>query len=142
MYARMWARSLPRSEWYINQDCWPQLFQLQHTIGTGGVPVFLPPGGISGAPYGTLLGRPVMPIEQCETLGTVGDIILADFSQYLMIEKGGIDAASSIHVQFLTNQTVFRFVLRTDGQPKRNTALTPFKGTATQSSFVTLATRA
>jgi HK97 family phage major capsid protein len=142
MVARLWARSMPRSEWYINQDCWPQLFQLSHEIGTGGVPMFIPPGGLSAAPFGALLGRPVMPIEHCATLGTVGDIVLADWMQYLTIEKGGVEAASSIHVQFLTDETVFRFILRADGQPKRNATLTPFQGTATQSSFVTLATRA
>lgn len=142
MYARMWARSIPKAEWFINQDCWPQLFQLAHVVGTGGVPVFVPAGGLSGAPFGTLLGRPIMPIEQCETVGTVGDILFADWQEYLTIEKGGIDAQSSIHVQFLTDETVFRFILRMDGQPKRNAALTPYKGTSTQSSFVTLATRA
>jgi len=144
MYARAWARSLPNMEWFINQDCWPQLFKLSQVVGLGGVPVFIPPGGLSAAPFGSLLGRPVTPIEQCETVGTVGDIVLADFSQYLIIEKGSIEAASSIHVQFLTDETVFRFILRMDGQPKRNAALTPFKGGSgkTQSSFVTLATRA
>ena len=97
---------------------------------------------MSAAPFGTLLGRPILPLEQCQTVGTVGDIMLADWRQYLIIEKGGIEAASSIHVEFLTDQTVFRFILRMDGQPMRNAALTPFKGTLTQSSFVTLATRA
>lgn len=142
MYARMWARSVPRAEWFINQDVWPQLFQLSHAIGTGGVPMFVPAGGLSGSPFGTLLGRPITPIEQCETLGTKGDIMFADFMEYLMIEKGGIEAASSIHVEFLTDQTTFRFILRTDGQPKRNALLTPFKGTNTLSSFVTVDTRA
>ena len=144
MYARAWARSLPNMEWFINQDCWPQLFKLSQVVGLGGVPVFIPPGGLSAAPFGSLLGRPVTPIEQCETVGTVGDIVLADFSQYLIIEKGSIEAASSIHVQFLTDETVFRFILRMDGQPKRNAALTPFKGGSgkTQSSFVSLASRA
>jgi hypothetical protein len=42
-------------------------------VGVGGVPVFVPPGGCLGA-YGLLLGRPINPIEQCDTLGTVGDI--------------------------------------------------------------------
>ena len=142
MWTRAWARGLMNSEWFINQDVWPQLFQLSHVIGTGGVPMFVLPGGMVNAPFGSLMGRPVTPIEQCDTLGTSGDIILADFSQYLIIEKGGIEAASSIHVQFLTDETTFRFILRTDGQPKRNSVLTPYKGTNTQSSFLTLATRA
>jgi HK97 family phage major capsid protein len=142
MFARMLTRSLMNSEWFINQSCWPQLFQLSQAVGVGGVPVFIPPGGMSAAPFGTLLGRPVTPIEQCSALGTVGDIIFADFGAYQMIDKGGIEAASSIHVQFLTDETVFRFILRTDGQPKRNAVLTPFKGSDTISSFLTLATRA
>ena len=145
MFRRMRAPSLSNAEWYINQNVWPQIFQLSQVVGLGGVPVFLPPGGLSAAPFGTLLGRPIIPIEQADTLGTVGDVIFADWSQYIMIEKGGIEAASSIHVQFLTDETVFRFILRTDGQPKRNAVLTPFKGSSTTDTtapFVTLAARA
>ena len=143
MYSRFWARGLRNATWLINQDVWPQLFRLEQAVGTGGVPVFLPAGGLSASPFGTLMGRPILPIEQCESVGDSGDIILADFnSGYVMIDKGGIDAAVSIHVQFLTDESVFRFILRTDGQPISNVALTPYKGTLTQSSFVTLADRA
>lgn len=142
MYARMWTRSLRNATWLINQDVWPQLFALEQAVGTGGVPVFLPAGGLSASPFGTLMGRPILPIEQAESLGTSGDITLADFnSGYVMIDKGGIDAAVSIHVQFLTDESVFRFILRTDGQPISNKALTPFRGTNTVSSFITLADR-
>ena len=111
-------------------------------VGTGGMPVYLPANGISGAPFGTLLGRPIVPIEYCATLGTVGDVILADLSQYVMIEKGGLQAETSIHVQFLTDETAYRFVYRVDGQPAWKDALTPFKGNSTLSPFVALATRA
>lgn len=143
MYARMQARSLRNAFWYVNQDCWPQLFQLHHVIGTGGVPLYRPADGLAGAPFGTLLGRPVEPIEQASTVGTVGDISLVDLKGgYLSIEKGGLKAASSIHVQFLTDETAFRWILRTNGRPKRESPVTPFKGTATQSAFITLATRA
>lgn len=142
MYARMHAPSVGRAVWFINQDCWPQIFELHQVIGTGGVPLFVPAGGISGAPFGTLLGRPIQPIEQASTLGTVGDINFVDLSQYLSIEKGGITPASSIHVAFTTDEQAFRWTLRTNGRPKRDTALTPFKGSNTQSAFITLATRA
>ncbi len=142
MYARMMASSISRAIWYINQDTWTQLFLLSHAVGTGGVPVFIPAGGLSASPFGTLLGRPIEPIEQCDTLGTVGDIVFADLKQYKTIDKGGMEAASSIHVQFITDETTFRFIMRLDGQPKRNAPLTPFKGNNTLSSFLTLATRA
>lgn len=141
MYSRLHARSMANAVWLINQDCWPQLFQLSHAVGTGGVPMFVPAGGINQAPNGTLLGRPIIPVEYCQTLGTKGDIYLGDFSQYLLIDKGGTQSASSIHVNFTYDETVFRFVYRVDGQPAWNSALTPYKGTDTQSPFVTLAVR-
>lgn len=142
MWSRMWAGSRSNAVWFINQDVEPQLLTLDLPVGTGGVPVYLPPGGFSQAPYGTLFGRPVVPIEHCATLGTVGDVILADMSQYLMIDKGGVQAASSIHVQFLTDQQVFRFIYRVDGQPMWSSALTPASGSGnTLSPFVALATR-
>lgn len=142
MYARMHARSLARAVWYINQDVWPALFNLTADVGTGGVPVFLPPGGLSAAPYGMLMGRPIEPIEQAESLGTVGDLILADLSQYVLATKGGIEQAESIHVRFLYGERTFRWMTRVNGRPKWKSALTPFKGSNTQSPFITLATRA
>ena len=131
MYARMPASSLGNAEWFINVEIWPQLFQLAHAVGTGGVPVFVPAGGLSGSPFGTLLGRPITPIEHAAALGTVGDINLVDMSQYVLIEKGGPQEATSIHVEFLTDQQVFRWVLRTNGQPYQSAPLTPYKGSAT-----------
>jgi len=141
MYARMFAGSLPRSEWLINQDCWPQIFQLSHSVGAGGVPMFIPAGGLSNAPFGSLLGRPITPIEQAETLGTVGDIMLVDMSKYITIDKGGIQQASSIHVRFLYDESILRFVYRVNGQPLYESAITPYKGDNTQSAFIKLASR-
>lgn len=141
MYARMPAGSLGNAVWCINQEVWPQLFKLSHAVGTGGVPMFIPAGGLTGSPAGTLLGRPIVPIEQAAALGTVGDIAFCDWRQYLAIRKGGVQAASSIHVNFVYDETAFRFVLRFNGAPIPNSALTPYKGAATLSPFIVLATR-
>jgi len=142
MWNRMSAKNRRKAKWYINQDVEPQLMQMFVEAGLGGVNVFMPPGGLVSSPNGILLGRPVEPIEQCSVLGTVGDIILADLSEYALGQKsGGIKAAASIHVQFLTGQQVFRFTLRLDGQPVKNSAMTPFKGSTTRSPYVALATR-
>lgn len=141
MWSRMWIRSRANCAWYINQDIEPQLNSLSQVIGTGGVPVYLPPGGLSQSPYGSLYGRPVIPTEYSPTLGTEGDIMLADFSQYGLADKSGVNAASSMHVAFLTDEMVFRITYRVDGQPMWYAPLTPFKGSATKSPFITLATR-
>lgn len=141
MWSRMWARSRQNAVWFINQDVEPQLFALNQVIGTAGVPVYLPPGGVSSASYSTLFGRPVVPVEYASTLGTPGDIALLDLTQYVLAEKGGVQAASSMHVQFLTDQMAFRMIYRCDGQSQWNAPLTPFKGTATKSPFIILAQR-
>ncbi len=138
MFARQPARSLPNSVWVINQEVWPQLFALEDTAGRT---IFLPGQNLASAPFGTILGRPIVVAEHASALGTQGDISLDDFSRYLLIEKGGVEAASSIHVQFLTGETAFRFVIRANGQPIPHAPVTPYKGSATLSPFVTLDAR-
>ncbi len=141
MWARFYGASRPNGVWFYNQDIEPQLYSMSEAVGTGGVPVYLPAGGAADRPYATLMGRPMIPVEYCATLGTAGDIILADMSQYVAIEKGGIQTASSIHVAFTSDETCFRFVYRIDGQPAWTSALTPYKGTNTQGPFVVLIAR-
>jgi hypothetical protein len=53
-----------------------------------------------------------------------------------------IEQAMSIHVRFVYDESVFRFVMRVDGQPTLASALTPFKGTDALSHFVAIQTRA
>ena len=134
MWNRLWSKSRANAVWYINQEIEPYLY----TLKLGDKPVYIPAGGISEKPYGTIFGRPVVPLEQCSAAGEVGDIILADVGQYLLIDKGGIKAASSIHVRFLYDENVFRFIYRVDGKPIWNKPLAPYKGKATVSPFVAL----
>ena len=144
MWSRLHARSQPKSVWLTNQNCLPQLMLMSMDVGTGGVPVYLPPGGASGAPYGTIFGRPVLVNEFSAALGDANDIVLADFSQYQVITKGGLNSAMSAHVKFAEDEMAFRFTYRVDGQSLWKSALTPFKGGAsfTQSPFIGLAERA
>ncbi len=137
MWSRLWSRSRANSVWYIN----PEIEPLLYTLKVGDRPVYIPAGGLSEQPYGTLFGRPVITLEQCSEVGEIGDIILADIGQYLLIDKGGINATSSIHVRFLYDENVFRFIYRVDGQPVWSKALQPYKGSATVSPFVALAKR-
>ena len=141
MWSRMWIRSRKNAAWFINQDVEPQLYQLSQTVGTGGLPMFLPAGGLNAAPYATLFGRPVIPIEYASTLGAPGDITLADFSQYVLADKRGMQAATSMHVRVLTDEMTFRFTYRVDGQSLWNVPLTPFKGSNTKSPWIVLAQR-
>ncbi len=142
MWSRLHKSARANSVWLINQDCEPQLHLMSLAVGTGGQVVYMPPGGLSGQPYATLYGRPVVETEFNPTLGTVGDIVLADLSHYYTATRGSLKSDVSMHVQFLTDQMAFRFIFKVDGQSSWHSALTPFKGTNTQSPFITLATRA
>jgi HK97 family phage major capsid protein len=133
---------LPDSAWFINQDVLPYLVVMTLGGTAAAQPVFLPPGAIANAPFGSLYGRPIVPVEYAATVGTPGDIVFAALSQYLVADKGGPQTAQSMHVNFLTDETVFRLTYRVDGQPRWNTPITPAKGVNTQSPFITLGTRA
>ncbi len=138
MYARMWPSSLPNAVWLVNQDTLPQLWSLRDA----GLTFPQVQTSLRETPPMTMLGRPVLPIEQAETLGTVGDIMFTDWRQYRVIRKGNTKIDSSIHVRYVQQETAFRFTIRINGQPIRQKALTPFRGANTISPFVVLATRA
>ena len=142
MWSRMWGPSRANAVWIYNQDIEPQLFTMKVDVGTGGVPVYIPANGISGSPFAMLMGRPLVPVEQCPTLGTVGDLMLVNLDEYIVAEKGLMRSDVSIHVKFLEDETAFRFILRNDGKPRWKSALTPNSGSSnTLSPFVALATR-
>lgn len=143
MWARMYGPSRANAVWLINQDIEPQLFVMSFEGTSSSVPAYMPANGLSASPYGTLMGRPVIPTQACNTLGDKGDIIFADLSQYLTATKsGGIRAETSIHLWFDYDVQAFKFVWRIAGQPWWGAAMSPRAGSNTLSPFVTLAERA
>ena len=95
----------------------------------------------NGAAIQNLLGLPSFVVEACKAVGTYGDIICANLGYYLLGQKGGVQTASSIHVQFLTDQMALRFIARLDGQPWVESAITPMYGSDTLSPFTATETR-
>ena len=128
--------------WLGNRNIYKTLREMTYAIGTGGemARMYLPPA--IGGTTGSMEGYPVVFIEQAETLGDAGDLWLCDFSQYLCVDYGDINEASSIHFKFDYSQTTFRFVYYFDGQPRLVSPITPFKGTgSTVSPFVRIEAR-
>lgn len=137
MVARTNSRQFANSVWFANPDIAPEIDSLNFTAGSTGI---LSPYVTYAADGVTMLrGRPVIYNEFSPTLGSVGDLLLADMTDYLFWEKGGVQAAASIHVQFLTDQTAFRFIFRCDGQPATYTARTRYQSTDTESPYIALA---
>ena len=141
MAARMPAGNYGNSVWLVNQEILPYLATMTLGGSGGATPVYLPQGNVTTTGFSSLLGRPVIPVEYMAALGTPGDMLLVDLSEYILIDKGGIKQDVSIHVRFIYDETTFRFVYRVDGQPIWNSTMTPYKGSATQSPYVALAVR-
>jgi HK97 family phage major capsid protein len=86
-----------------------------------------------------LAGLPLFVTEKLPALGTAGDIMLCDWSQYLIGDRQQLEVAFSEHVAFLNNQTVWRFVNRVGGMPWLKDKVTLQDATSTLSPFVGLA---
>lgn len=139
MYSRIWRKNAALV-WVIHPDLLPALSKINVPVGTGGTAVFMPTGGMSVLPYDMLLGKPIIWSDAAQAIGTTGDIVLCDFSQYMVAQKGAIKFATSIHLKFDFDQTAFRFTYRVDGQCWWPSELTPRRGN-TRSPFVALGTR-
>ena len=152
MYSRMPAGNRGNAIWLINQDVEPHLLRLSlpgtdntgnAVTGWGGL-TYMPPNGMSSAPFGTLYGRPVIPTQACETLGDKGDIFFVDLSQYLCLLKSGQNprVETSMHLWFDQDIMAFKFVLRIGGLPLWSSSIAARDGSNTYSPYVTLDERA
>jgi len=138
MMASMFAGSFANSVWVAHQTCIPQLLTLSVAIGLSGdrIPVMTESdGGFK------ILTRPVLFSEKNEPLGTRGDIMLCDFSQYVVGLREGMRFDTSIHTHFTTDELLSRIIERHDGQPLWSEPLTLEDGTTEVSPFVVLEAR-
>ncbi len=144
MYNAMWAQFRGDAVWIANQDIEPQLQQMILTPGSlTDFALYIPAGGFSQAPFGTLFGKRVIYHQAAETLGDLGDILFVNLKKYVNVQKtGGIRADTSMHLWFDYDQTAFRFIFRIGGQPWFSSTIAARDGSATYSPHVTLAERA
>jgi HK97 family phage major capsid protein len=140
MWKRLPAPSRYEAVWLANEDMDEQLEALNGNPGTYVNPSTYIPAGANGNVFPLLKGRPVLTIEQCPAVGTVGDLVLADLSKYVILD-GGMNSAISLHVRFDSDQALLRFTMRVDGRPSFTTPISPYNGTLTRSPFVALGSR-
>jgi HK97 family phage major capsid protein len=138
MAERAWGYG--NAVWHANHNTRSQLAKLAIKIGTSIIPLYQP-ATQPGFPD-MLWGRPVLYTEYCATLGTAGDVILANWSQYLEGVFQPLQSAESVHARFMNHERLFKFWLRNCGAPWWRSAMTPAQSTDTLSPFVILANRA
>lgn len=140
MLSRMPAEFWGEAIWLFNPELLPTL--VTATVGSSAVPIFVAGGGMQNAAPTTIWGRPAFASDFCEAVGTPGDIVLVAPSQYhLGVRDENATVADSIHVRFLYDENTLKITHRVDGAPVWTSAVTPYKGAATRSPFVALATR-
>jgi len=139
MLSRLHPGCYKNALWIAHPTTIPQLLSLYVPTGSGGeyVPVLQDRGGNF-----TLLTKPVIFTEKLEPLGTKGDIMLCDFTQYAIGLRGDLRFESSIHVHFQTDEIAHRIIARVDGMPLWDSALTLEDGSTTVGPFVALEDRA
>lgn len=85
-----------------------------------------------------LMGLPVIFSEKLPAPGSAGDVILADFSYYVVGDRQSLSIASSEHYRFINDEMTWKFTHRVDGQPWLKSAITLADNTNTVSPFVYL----
>ena len=138
MMSRIFAGSFSNSIWICHQSTIPQLLSLSLAVGMAGsaIPVMSQTDGKF-----TMLTRPVIFTEKTEPLGTKGDVLLADLSQYVVGLRSEMRFDVSPHIHFDSDELMARLIERHDGQPLWDAPLTLADGATTVSPFVALADR-
>ena len=158
MMARLQIRSWSDACWIVHQSVIPQLILM--VDGGAGVGAFgsgattsypggnrlawLPPQGADGRgpagcklPQAFLNGLPLYITEKLPQLGSRGDVMLVDWSRYVIGQRLDLQIDVSPHFLFRNNQLAWRVIARVDGKPWLNNVITDQSGW-TVSPFVVL----
>lgn len=134
MLAAFTPDSWLRGVWVINLSVLPQLMVM---VDAGNHRVFEGKDNMRGLPP-SLIGIPVIFTGRVPPLGTTGDVMLCDFSYYLLKQGFGPAVAASQHPLFKQNKTIVKAFHNVDGQPWVQAPITLEDGVTTVSPFVVL----
>ena len=119
--------------WIINQSVMPQLMQMVDGASNN---IWLP-NAQAGMPD-RLLGRPIHWTEKTPVLGTAGDVVLGDFSWFVLGDREGFELDVSDDFKFQSHMVAFKATERNYGAPWLDAAITLADGSTTVSPFVIL----
>lgn len=121
--------------WLANHDFLPKLI----TLGGDNKNIWQADArqGFSG----TLYGLPLVLTEYLPSVGQTGDLVLANWSEYIIGNYGGTKSNQSIHVRFETSESTYKFTKANAARPWWRAQLKPKNG-SNRSPFVKLGARA
>lgn len=131
MLAHLYTQSWDNACWIANPSTIPTIATL--TTGTGGnFFAWLNPtpnqqsneGPLAQKFPAILTGLPIFWSEKASFLGQQGDLVLADYSKYLLGDRLAIQIEVSPHVRFTQNQMMWRVIVRWDGTPWQDAPIT------------------
>lgn len=144
MMSRLQVRSWEDATWVMHQSVLPQLIQMVDNSISNRL-VWVSPMGDGKSmgpaaqklPQAFLNGLPIHFTEKVPVLGTKGDVMLIDWSKYVIGNRLDVQIDVSQHFLFRNNQLAWRVVARCDGKPWLNNVITDASGW-TISPFVVL----
>ena len=132
MMSKLQVRSWDDACWVMNQSVIPQLIQMAsgavaNTASTTYIPgtqlvwTNMFQSGVNGPmasklPTAFLNGLPIFFTEKLPQLGTKGDVMLVDFSKYVVANRMEVVIATSDQYKFQNNQLCWRVTCRCDGR--------------------------
>lgn len=120
--------------WVANQSAYAQIKDLKDSSGNR---IFVESNIVKGFPA-TLDGKPIIFTGRTPVLGSEGDLMLCDFSYYMVKDGYGPFIAFSEHVKFTSNRTAVKIVRSVDGQGWVDAPLTLEDGSTQVSPYVVL----
>lgn len=149
MMSHLQIRSWDDACWIMHQSVIPELIQMSDVSatlpGTAGQHFSwmtpLGDGKVGAAamklPNAFLNGLPLFFTEKVPSLGSKGDVVLCDWSRYVIGMRLDIQIDVSPHFLFRNNQLAWRVIARVDGKPWLNNSVTDAEGWSV-SPFVVL----
>jgi HK97 family phage major capsid protein len=141
MFAALHPACIQRAVWICHITTIPQLLTLHLDLGTGGTHIPILQGTGPSGGEATILTRPVIWTEKTEPLGTKGDIIFADLSQYVVGLRRELRFDRSIGPYFTEDAVAGRIISRVDGMGLWDETLTLEDGSSTVAPFAVLEAR-
>lgn len=134
MLSALLPESKERAMWIASQSAMPQITKLKDAAGNY---IFIRGDASRGIPD-TLMGIPIRFTGKTPPLGQKGDLMLVDFTYYLIKDGSGPFVAASEHVLFRQNKTVIKVYWNVDGKGWVNEPLTLEDKTTKVSPYVVL----